>query len=109
MSSLQRRVTPGSYPFTPSPAERVTVAKATDSCVRWLKVQGFEVLYMQKGLRLPRVIIRPSPLCDSLDGAVHRYERGMYGERRYWFAIRFDCEVRWVADVNAECRSGNAK
>lgn len=98
MSSLQRRVTPGSYPFTPSPAERVTVAKETDSCVRWLKVQGFEVLYVQKGLHLPRVIIRTSPLCNSLEGAVHRYERGLYGERRYWFAIRFDCEVRWVAE-----------
>lgn len=95
MSSLQRKITPGSYPFTPGPAERVEVAKATEPCVRWLKVQGLDVLYVQKGLDKPRVFIRNSPLCDKLDGAVHRFERSGGVEKRYWFAIRFGCEVRW--------------
>ena len=98
MSKLQRKEFMGPAAFCGSHAERAEVARQADQCVKWLTVQGFEVLYIQKGLSHPRVHIRNSPLCKSLDGAVHMYQRGASGEQRYWFAIRFGCEVRWSDD-----------
>jgi hypothetical protein len=99
MSNLQRKESMNPHAFCGSQVERIEVARQADQCVKWLIIQGFEVLYMQKGLSCPRVIIRNSPLCKSLDGAVHMYQRGLQGERRYYFAIRFDCEVRWADEV----------
>lgn len=64
-------------------------------CVNWLDVQGFEVVQVSDGASTPHIYIKPSPLCDMLDGTVHMYERGPHGERRYKMAIRFGCEVRW--------------
>ena len=97
MSNLQRQSQEFTSPrvFSANHAERIAVARQASQCVRWLIIQGFEVLYIQKGVSLPRVFIRNSPLCKSLDGAVHMFERGLSGEHRYYFAIRFDCEVRW--------------
>jgi hypothetical protein len=69
-----------------------------ERCINWLKDQGFDVLYAQRGKRLPRIAIRVSPLCDRLEGAVRMYERTEMGELRYWVAIRFDCEVRWLEE-----------
>lgn len=107
MTSLQRRVTRNSYPFNtktlcpgtgPSAAERLALAQQASQCVDWLFISGFEVLQVTKGLDKPRVFIRNSPLCKKLNGVIHRYERSKQSESRYWFTIRFDCEVRWVAD-----------
>jgi len=98
MSNLQRQI-PTPVPvstYHATPAERLAAAERADYCVRWLKIQGFEVLYVQKGPRNPRVIIRTSPLCEKLEGAVRMYERIGKTEKRYWVAIRFDCEVRWT-------------
>lgn len=99
MSNLQRQLPAPVpvFPFHATPDERLAAAARADYCVRWLKSQGFEVLYVQKGPRNPRVIIRTSPLCEKLEGAVRMYER-LHGkpEKRYWVAIRFDCEVRWT-------------
>lgn len=79
----------------PTFVERAEVARAAQACVNWCHAQGFEVTGVQRGLSHPRVYIKASPLCDQLDGAVHRFERVANIERRYWFAIRFGCEVRW--------------
>lgn len=78
-------------------AERLEAAAQADFCVKWLQAQGFEVLYVHKGPRNPRVNIRTSPLCEQLEGAVRMYER-LHGKpaKRYWVAIRFGCEVRWT-------------
>lgn len=65
-------------------------------CIEWLAVQKYEVLTVQQGPRIPRVYIKPSPLCDELEGAVEHYERSAAGERRYKTALRFGCEVRWA-------------
>lgn len=64
-------------------------------CVQWLKVQGFDVLAVQQGPRVPRVHIKPGPLCDKLEGAIAHYERSAAGERRYKVVVRLGCEVRW--------------
>ena len=95
MNTNQQLASPAIYP----PAQRadaLRIALETDHCVKWLKAQGFEVLTVQKGKRNPRITIRTSPLCEQLEGAVRMYERSAQGERRYWVAIRFDCEVRWT-------------
>lgn len=65
-------------------------------CAHWLHAQGFQVICAQAGGRNPRIIIGASLLCEQLEGAVRMYERGPQGERRYWVAIRFGCEVRWM-------------
>lgn len=80
---------------SPASAVRADVAQAAQLCVNWCRAQGLEVLGIQKAPNKPRIFIKNSPLCASLDGAVHRFERIGNIERRYWFAIRFDCEVRW--------------
>lgn len=74
---------------------RRQIAAKAYQCARWLRANGFEVLAVMGGLRQPRVVIKPSPLCDRLDGVVAAYERGPYGERRYRYAVRFDCMVEW--------------
>lgn len=100
--------------FTPrnlrsNPVERLQLAHRAKQCVDWLFVSGFEVLQVQKGLDKPRVFIRNSPLCKQLDGAVHRFERSNGIERRYWFAIRFDCEIRWDSESMQAVLSGEVK
>lgn len=75
---------------------RRQIAMKAYQCASWLRVNGFEVLAVMGGLRQPRVVIRPSPLCEQLDGVVEAYERGPRGERRYQYAMRFGCMVEWV-------------
>lgn len=81
--------------------QRRIIATKADYCVRWLKVQGFEVVRVEQGAVGPRIIIRHSPLCKQLDGTVSAYERSKKAEQRYSFAFRFDCEVRWMDHVEA--------
>lgn len=92
--------------------QRRALAFRADYCVKWLKVQGFDVLRVEKGAVGPRIIIRTSPLCKQLDGTVSAYSRVCCAntgaarrtvadksdktEQRYSFAFRFDCEVRWM-------------
>lgn len=93
---IEREVSPLRTPRI-TLADRLTHAAKADPCVKWLKVQGYDVLYVQRGIlnSPPRIIIRAEPLCDQLEGAVHRFERVGKVESRYRVAIRFDCEVRW--------------
>ena len=80
-----------------APARRLWIAEQADYCAKWLKAQGLEVLRVEKGqLTQPRIIIRTSPLCERIEGAVHIYERGLQGERRYKTVARLGCEVRWA-------------
>lgn len=78
------------------PSERFLLAEQADSCVRWLKRQGFSVIGVQKGHACTRITIRQSPLCEKLEGVVSAYERTRYGERRYSFVYRMGFEVRWI-------------
>lgn len=75
-------------------AERFLIAEQAYQCVAWLKVQGFEVLCIERG---PRITIRNSPLCDQLEGVVDGYSRSAGGEQRYRMVTRFDCTVMWAA------------
>ena len=83
-------------------ARRFWIAEQADYCAKWLKAQGLEVLRVEKGPRTPpRIILRPSPLCDRFDGAVECYSRALnpsrtvQAELRYKMVTRFGCEVRW--------------
>lgn len=78
-------------------ALRREIAHKAHQCARWLRINGFEVLTVKGGVCLPRVIIKPHPLCHTLDGVAQAYERTCKGERRYSFAVRFDCMVEWEA------------
>lgn len=95
MSNLAQQKVDKSFAGCVSQAVRLNTALRADYCKKWLKSQGYEVLYVLPGMDKPRVFIKNSPLCDKLDGAVHRFERCAGVEHRYWFAIRHDCEVRW--------------
>lgn len=95
MSNLQRQSVDKSHAGCASKIVRLNTALRADPCKKWLKSQGFEVLHVTPGLDKPRVFIKNSPLCAKLEGAVHRFERSAGVERRYWFAIRHNCEVRW--------------
>lgn len=77
-------------------AQRREVAEMANRCIKWLRIQGFEVRHVQKGNNgNPLIIINPSPLCDKLEGAVAIYEHSLNYERRYKTVNRLDCEVRW--------------
>lgn len=73
-------------------AQRLDIAERADRCVKWLKIQGFEVLRVEQG---PRIIIRTCPLCDKFEGAIETYERNLQAAHRYKKVMRLDCEVRW--------------
>jgi hypothetical protein len=94
MNNLQAKQS--ELPPRPTLDERMDTAVQASRCVKWLLVQGFEVLGVQKGPRNPRITIRTSPLCDQLEGAVRMFERVGKAEKRYFVAIRFGCEVRWT-------------
>lgn len=97
MNHLQRQVNKlVTFPPYLKDAGRSEAAEQVEKCVKWLHLQGFEVLGAQVGTRNPRITVRASPLCDQLDGAVRRFERTAQGERRYRVALRLDCEVRWA-------------
>ncbi len=102
MSNVQLRVTPPVWPMYFREADKTEAAQKIDQCAKWLHQQGFEIAHVQAGSRNPRIIIRSSPLCEGLEGAVRRYERVGMNETRYWVAIRFDCEVRWMDMGDAE-------
>ncbi len=76
-------------------ALRRQIAEKAYQCARWLRINGFEVLAVLGGVRQPRVVIRPSTLCYQLEGAVDAFERSPRGERRYRYAVRFDCMIEW--------------
>lgn len=76
-------------------AQRFEIAEQANHCVKWLKVQGFVVPHVQQGRCSPLIIIRPSPLCEQIEGAIGVYERSLHGEQRYKVAMRLGCEVRW--------------
>lgn len=87
----------------PPAAARLAIAEQANHCVKWLQAQGLEVLRVEKGPRTPpRIILRPSPLCDRFEGAVACYSRALnhartvQAEQRYKTAMRFGCEVRWA-------------
>lgn len=102
MNNLQRKPLFSPTTVRINPADRLALAQLAKQCIDWLFISGFEVLQVTKGLDKPRVFIRNSPLCKTLDGAIHRYERSLQGESRYYFAIRHNCEVRWNdAEVNS--------
>lgn len=97
MNHIQRQVNKlVTFPPYFKEADRSEAAEQVEKCVKWLHLQGFEVLAVLVGTRNPRISVRTSPLCAQLDGAVRRFERAAQGERRYWVALRFDCEVRWA-------------
>lgn len=79
--------------------QRREIAEKAHGCVKWLKSQGFDVVRVEKGAVGPRIIIRTSPLCKQLDGTVSAYSRAATGEQRYSFTFRFECEVRWLEQM----------
>lgn len=93
-----------------TPEDRMARAAKADPCVKWLKLQGFDVMYVQHGPlnSSPRIVIRTEPLCDQLEGSVHRFERVGKVESRYRVAIRFGCEVRWY-EASATKSNGGAQ
>ena len=95
MRNLPQQQSVKSFAGCVSQTVRLNTALRADYCKKWLKSQGYEVMHVLPGLDKPRVFIKNSPLCDKLEGAVHRFERCAGVERRYWFAIRHNCEVRW--------------
>lgn len=82
------------------------IAGQAGRCANWLKAQGLEVLYVEKGTRTPpRIIIRSTPQCELIEGAVAGYSRTARAEQRYKTALRFGCEVRWAEPAeSAEVR-----
>ncbi len=76
-------------------AARRKIALQASKCVTWLRVNGFEILVVLGGSFQPRIVIKPSSLCNMLDGVVQAYERTRHGERRYSYVSRFDCMVEW--------------
>ncbi len=88
--------------FNPAPRRvynaelRRQIAAKVQQCTRWLRISGYEVVEVSGGPRQPRIVIKHSPLCNRLDGAAEAYERTPRGERRYRYAVRFDCMVEWA-------------
>ena len=80
-------------PTKTSAEARMAIAQQVDQCVKWLKINGFEVHGVE---RCGRIHIRTSPLCEQLEGAIAGFSRGPRGVQRYKTVIRFDCEVRWI-------------
>jgi hypothetical protein len=76
------------------------IARKADQCAKWLKVNGFVVLCIEREHDMPHITVRYSPLCEELEGAVDGYSRIGKGSRYYRSVIRFDCEVRWDNIVN---------
>lgn len=72
-------------------ATRFEIASQADRCVTWLQVNGFEVLRIEAS----RITIKPSPLCDKLEGVVDGFECIKKRTRRYKMVSRFDCAVVW--------------
>lgn len=88
--------TPACRHSRPSVERRLQIAAQANQCVKWLEINGFEVICISKEiLTPPRIIIRNSPLCNELDGVAMGYERNKRGSKHYRFVMRFDCEVRW--------------
>jgi len=87
----------------PDAQRRLEIAAQADFCAQWLKAQGFEVIYVDKGTRTPpRITVRPGPLCAKLEGAVRAYQRTLRRERHYMMALRHGCEVCWTAPEEVE-------
>lgn len=70
---------------------RFEIARQADRCIDWLAINGFEV----QSVEASRITIKPSPLCDLLEGVVEGYECVKKRTRRYRMVIRFDCTVVW--------------
>lgn len=74
---------------------RRAIARQAHQCARWLRVNGFEIIIIMGGTHLPRILVKPQPLCHTLDGVVQAFERTQKGERHYQFVTRFGCMVAW--------------
>lgn len=83
-------------------AQRLAIAEQANRCIKWLRIQGFEVRHVMKGHQGPLIIIETNPLCEKLEGAVDAYERGPKGEYRYRMVMRLNCEVRWAVKGGAQ-------
>lgn len=75
---------------------RRRIAQQVHQCSQWLRVQGYEILRVEGGFCQPRIVIKPSPLCDQLDGAADAFERTRHGACHYRYAVRFGCMVTWT-------------
>jgi hypothetical protein len=95
MKTQQNVIPSPTWPLHLREADRTKAADKAKQCIGWLRAQGFEVLCAILTTRNPRIIIKHSPLCEKLEGAVRRFERNRLSECHYWVAIRFECEVRW--------------
>ncbi len=81
----------------PQAARRREIAEQATFCAQWLRAQGFEVVFVDKGTRTPpRITIRTSPLCDKLEGAVRAYQRTLRREQHLMIVMRHGCEVVWT-------------
>lgn len=78
-------------------AQRLDIATKTMACLRWLRSLGLEEIKVEEGRYMPRIYIRASGAALLLDGAVLAYEHIGCHERRYYYVIRDDCEIRWAA------------
>lgn len=85
-------------PSKPTREQRYNLAIKADYCIKWLEAQGLEVIYVDVGFMGPRITIHSSELCNLFEDVVFTYERGLQGERRYGYVMRFYCEVRWVVE-----------
>lgn len=77
-------------------AIRTQTACHAVSCLRWLRLHGFEVLKVEDGHSMPRIYVRAGAACAVLEGAVRAYEHIGNFERRYYTVVRHDCEIRWA-------------
>lgn len=98
MNTQQETSIPKLWPPFRRQADQPEVVERAHQCVNYLNQQGFEILTVQVTGRNTRVTIKPAPDCSQLSCAVRRFERTASGERRYWVAILFACEVRWMED-----------
>lgn len=82
-----------------------------ERCVKWLRANGYTVLSVQAGGRVPHIEIAATKLCDKLDGACYLTERRAgQAVQRGWVALRFGCEIRWAStDSATETGSWGAK
>lgn len=75
---------------------RRQIAGRVQQCYRWLCVNGFEVLVVQRKIVQPRIVIKhDQALCDALEGVIDAFERIDQRERRYRYVVRFDVMVEW--------------
>jgi hypothetical protein len=88
----------------PSQGERFLLAEQAESCVRWLKAQGLEVVGIEKSKVDNAIItIKTCELCLRFEGVTSEYQRikrdNEQIELRFKFVRRMGCMVRWEDEV----------